>query len=789
MKKILAIGLMGLAAVSAEATSVGILHGKSFLDGEFDSDLDKLGWDVTRYACTPEGMKEFAETSASLDFVLVPPLFNWKRENDGTEHWLLPEDGDYSMVRKYVENGGMIVVTEAQYKPCQEFFAKLNPDFSVVTGKCTSTQWVVLGHTSNVEPVHPLRCFPNVIVERDNWAHFDLPADTKWKTLAVCSEGKPTAIMQDYGKGCVVFISMRHNRLDALENYYAYAMVHRSGAAITRFSMPPLTAGDGRLEVDLAEPPKGETQLIYEFVGSGKKVLYSTNFVGKTATLDYNLALRGEVKSSLYLATEAGRVCLFSRTKEIPPLFVVKPNWYRGMLSTRRRVDKVDFKVEFAPDHEDLHGAKVSFDVFDACDNQVGKTTEHLMPTNGEVALEQWLPVPLSRNLGAATYRIDATLKIPATPTQRELVVKSSTNFEIRKPNDHQVMIDDDGTFIVDGKAFFPIGIYHCPPSDIPRISEIGFNTMQYWNWQVGGVSVPDWDRRPVLGGVSLAAAYGIRCIFEGCVGWGEDWRSLLANHPGTFAYYVADEPCEGAEPMMERNHRIWSEDKDHPSYLDSCRPDLFHIHQRYCDILTSNGGGIDILMGPATMGGHKACCATPGCERFQDPENPEVYRAAFYTGLAQGLRGLFWYCWSQMGGGPIGAGLKHQPKSQEVFKSMFAEARTMYPGLLSTYRRPFKVSDKVYGMVCGRDWYSHFLLLVNNSAEPTEVEITVPELKGVGKVDVPFNLPKVQKKNGKGEPVFDDKKKPVMVVQSIPVEKGLVKVELPAWGRLVYRW
>ena len=785
IKNILTLALAIGAAVSVQATNVGVLLGRSGHNKEWDHEFDKLGWDVSRYECTPDGMKNFAESSASLDFVLVPPLFNWQKVN-GKEEWILPKDGDYSMIRKYVEEGGMIVVTEAQYKPCQEFFARVDGAFSVNTGKCTSSPWVVLGHTSNIEPTHPLRCFPNNIVERDNWAHFEIPAGSNWKPIAVCSEGKPSTIVQDFGKGCIVFVAMRHNRLDALENYYAYALAHRYGVSISKFAMPALTAGDGSIEMELSEAPQGGASISYVLANEkGKKVSFSTNFVGKTATLAYNVALRGKVNSSFYLTTPKGRVALFTRTADIAPLFVVKPNWYRGMISTKRRVETVDFKVEFAPNHEILNGAKLSFTVFDGCGNQVGTTTEHLMPTNGEVALEQWLPVPLAKKLGAGEYRLDAKAVFkPWKKGQGPIEARSSTNFEIRAPKWNQVMIDDDGTFLVNGVPYMPLAIYHCGPKDIPAIADIGFNTMQFWGWHLGG-----WGATPMLSGVGMACAYQIRCLFEGFPHGNRDWLNFIFGHPATFGYYVGDEPCEGAEPALEKMQKIWSEDKDHPCYIDSCRPDLFHIHQRYCDILSSNGGGIDILMGKATLGGHKACCLTPGCERFDDPENPECYRGTFFHGLAQGLRGFFWYCWAQEGGGPIGAGLKCQPKSQEVFKSMFKEAKAMFPGLLSTKRRPFALSKNVQGMVCGTEGGRRFLILANRGKDAAEVDIEVPELNGVKKVFVPFNLPKVQKKNDKGELVFNDKKEPVMVEQTTELEGGRVKVTLPGYGRLVYRW
>ena len=785
------LALAVTAAVSAQATSVGVLLGRSGHNTEWDREFDRLEWDVSRYECTPEGMKEFGRSSASLDFVLVPPLFNW-RKADGKEEWLLPRDGDYSCIRRYVENGGMIVVTEAQYAPCHEFFEKVDPCFKIAQGKCTSTPWVIHGHTSNVEPPHPLRSFPNTITERDSWAHFVLPKGSKWRPIGVCSEGQPIAVVQDCGKGCVVFTSLRHNRLDALENYYAYAMARKCGVTVTKCALPPVKPGDGRFSLELADEPPGDASLSYEFKGAkGDKAVFSTNIVGRSAVLDFNLALRGPVRAALNLVSEKGKVTLFTRSVVVPPFFAVKPNWYRGLLSTKRRVETVDFKIEFAPNHEELRGASVVLDVFDGCSNKVS-TVEHLMPTNGEVALEQWLPVPLAKDLGAGGYRIDATLKLTTKDRWgRSHTVKASAPFELLDPKWNQVMIDDDGTFLVNGNPWMPLGIYHAKPDeseDMDRIADIGFNSMQlFFNWYHGG-----WDREfPILKGVAACAARGLRMVYEGArQPKRPEWLEFLKNHPATLAYYVADEPCEGAEPLLEETNDYWHDfDKDHPTYIDSCRPDLFHIHQRYCDILTSNGGGIDVLTGPATMGGHKCCCQTPGCEYKEDRENPECYRAYFYQGLAQGLRGFFWYCWSQRGGGPLGAGLARQPKAQKVFKSMFAEAKAMFPGLLSTKRRPFRIGDKVWGMVCGDQRGLRYLILANPTSEPVEISEEIPELKGLKQVAVPFALPQVQKKNQKGDLLFDSKKRPVMIDQTIPIENGVVRHSFPAFGTLVYRW
>lgn len=780
---------------TAQAANVALLKGNGWHDNEWDPQFKLLDWDVARFDCSPEGFKKFGECSAAFDMALIPPLFNWRRigaKEDKKEGWSLNKDEvDFSVFRKYVQNGGVLIVTEAQYTPCREFFECVDPCLAISSNKCTSTPWVIRGHTYNLEPLHPLRGFPNTITERDNWAHFELPAGTKWQPLAMCSEGKPIAVIQDYGKGCFIFLSLRHNRLDALENYYAFAIARKYGVSVTSCELPPIKAGDAHLELGLASAPKPGTSLVYEFTDAkGDKVTFSTNIVGKNAVLDYNLAIRGPVRASFSLMTDSGKICLFTRNVVIPPLFAVKPNWYRGLISTKRRVDTVDFKVEFAPNHEDLLGTSVTFDVFDSASNKVA-TVEHLMPTNGVVELEQWLPVPLPKELGAGGYRIDATLTLTTKDRRgnREKV-KSSTTFEILESKWNQVMIDDDGTFLVDGLPWMPLAIYHARPDEkeaMDLIADIGFNSMQlFFNWYHGC-----WGDQALMTGVDACSSRGLRLLYEGArVPKKPEWREFLRTHPATLAYYVADEPCEGAEPMLEENNDFWHNfDKDHPTYIDSCRPDLFHVHQQYCDILSSNGGGLDVMTGPATMGGHKCCCMTPGCERNSDFENPECYRANFYYGLAMNMRGFFWYCWSQRGGGRIGDGLKCQPKAQEVFRSMFKEAKTMFPGLLSTKRRPFKVGDNVYGMVCGDKPGAHFLLLTNISKEPVDIDIEVPEMKDLKNVAVPFALPLVQKKNAAGNPQFDNKKNPIMIYQTVPIENGNIKHSFPAYGTMVYNW
>ena len=75
-----AVTAVGLA-FSAQATSVALLQGCGRHDNEWDAQFRKLGWDVARFKCSPEGIARFGKESGAFDMAMTPPLFNWRRES------------------------------------------------------------------------------------------------------------------------------------------------------------------------------------------------------------------------------------------------------------------------------------------------------------------------------------------------------------------------------------------------------------------------------------------------------------------------------------------------------------------------------------------------------------------------------------------------------------------------------------------------------------------------------------------------------------------------------------
>ena len=787
--RIASLAALVAAGTLATAQNIGVLLGRSGHNSEFDSAFEKLGWEPTRFACSPEGMKDFTASINKLDLVLVVPLFNYSKDG-----WILSKEAtDYKAIKKYLENGGMLVVTDGSYGQPRGWLEAIDPAFGgLSTGKCTSSQWGVLGHTTNEKPVHPIRCFPNAITEGDSWPHFeDLPKGSKWKVLARCSEGKPVVLYQEVGKGTVVLTCLRQPGETILENYYAFSQLRKAGLMVKSFSLTDLKPGPGHLEIELLSAPSAGSSVAYEITDAKNKTTsFSTNLTGTACAIDFHVTARGAVTAAVYLDTPTGRKLLFRRMKTLPQLLEMSPNAYRGILSTKRRTDEVDFKASFAPDWEDLTEATLTLRVYDALSNEVAMA-EHILPTNN-VSAEIWFPVPLSTSLAACGYRIDGHLKQGLG--RKGFRASASTAFEILAPRVAQTVIDEDKTFLVNGKPFFPLGVYHIGPEDFPVAADIGFNTIQFWKWHVGD----DGYGAPI--GLNKAAGNRLKCLFESNHSGENIWKSCAeqyGDHPAMLMWYVADEPAEGNEAGMKLTNDTWHQyDKHHPTYLVSCREDLFAEHRKYADVFAFDPYGSDKspygAVDKAVRWLRTATVATEGRQPLVvvpwscSPE-PGSLRAIAYASLAHDARGIIWYPWSQAGGGPVGIGLRNDPKSQAEHRKLCAEVNVMLPGLLSTTRRPFE-EGAVHGMAFGAEANKRFLILVNTTNETVNADFAVPELAKVKQARLPFE-PKVEKRDAQGKAVVDKQGSAVLEEQPVAIADGRVQHRFKPYETRVYRW
>lgn len=770
------------ASLAAMAGDVAILNGQGGCDHDFDLAMKKLSIEPKRYPCNADGMKNFVAALDHTDMVLVVPLFNYNRD----KNLLKDEDTDYAAVRRWIEGGGVMVVTEGNYLNVRGWVEKIDEAFkNLTTSKCTSSQWEVKGWSSDEEPVHPLRFFPNKIKEGDSWPHFDrATVKAPLRILASCSEGQPIALLHDLGKGAIIVTSLRQPSEKVIENYLAFAALKRAGLDMASFSASPISIGDGTIEMRLAREAKGK--LVYEVAPvNGEARTFEAEFVDGVAKVDYTVKERGETSFALDLDNNGTRTALYRRTVEIPKFLTVYPNDYRGIISKSRRVDQVKFRAKLAPDKEQISGGTMVFTVSSQC-------VEIVSPKVTVESPDVTTQIVLNHDLPAGTYTLKAFfMGMDGSKGEDE------TTFEIVEPHASQCVVDDDGTLLVNGKPYFPLGMYHMT-GDYERPRELGLNTAQFWSWEIKP------DKYGMQTGLAKAGSYGFRVIFESNHSGEQVWRTWgerCRDNPAILMWEVDDEPSESDQDKIVSAYRTWHDvDRDHPTMLTSCRPDLFRDHVQCCDVFAFDPYGsketpFDAVKKTADwcIAAENACA---GRKPFvvvphAFPTDPRVLKAVAYTALAHGARGLSWYCWSQVSGGPVGVGLKQHPECQEALSNLVYEINVMMPGLTSTHRSTFVQGD-IHGMITGfkpRAWAEHFLILQNVSGEEREFDRVISEMKPFTRLADAF-APKVALKDKDGNIRIDSRGN---VVKDWDYRKldapGHVKLTLQPYESRLFVW
>ena len=743
-----AAGLFLSAAPSVWAYKVAVIMNPKRHTDEFDYSAEVLEWEMEKIPYTVDNMKQLTDRLEEFDLLLVSPLF------PSPANPVSPSDLDLDAILRFIENGGGLIMTDGSYDFSQEFVNAISDKLTMPgTYGCTSSQWVVEGYLKNEEPVHMTRVFPNVMNTPDTWGHFQNPGPF-WRVLARCSQGKPVILEQRLGKGFVIMTNSRLMLPEPLENYETYHHILQSGLDVDKISITELKPGPGRLDIQTATPPPMGTKVALRIVdGQNKAHNYTASFSGNTCTLNYVLEARGPSVAEIYFQVEGTTHRILRKKVYFPQLLEVGPPAYRGMISTERRERDVDFQLRFAPAKENLADANVFVAVFDDKSNQVARARARLPR---EPIEELWVPVALPKELQPGTYTFKGILSVPNTRIRK----LAETTFEIVAPMETQVLIDEDGTFLVNGKPYFPLGIYHTD-SEYEKIASIGFNAAQFWKWQDDGKG----------GGLSKALDHGLMSLFESNHGVWPELVHQYKNKPGVLMWYVSDEPDESGYPRSKKNYNIWREnDPNHPTFICCCRKDLFGLHKENCDVLGFNPGGkkyIDsiiefIKLAREQTGGRQSLVLVPGA---MSESAGERCAASAYAAITQDIRGIFWYCWKQTGGGPVGIGLCQHEDNQAAFAKLLTELKQLIPALTSTGRRRLG-EGPVYGLLCPNlKPGERMLILFNSSEEPQQFNLRIPEMERSTRIMDAFTKELTQ------------------------ISSGIINRSFEPFERVVYRW
>lgn len=709
------------AAANAQAPRIALLLNQ---DGkhqdEFDGALAELGWSADRYAGTAEKMSVLAAHLGDYDLLIAAPLFNL------SDPPVLPGENRKAFM-KFLEEGGLIAVTDGSYAGVRRWLADISPSLGgLESGACNSSQWAVNGVTSDATPPHPLRFFPSRIREPNSWPHFrQPPAGSAWRTVATCSEGFPVTFAQTVGRGLVSISALRQPSAKQLVNFYACLQLCRAGLALQSFSMPAPTVGDGAIRLTFAGASAARAcGFVYEIApdqGAKQRFEREVPAAATAFELPYRISCRGPATARLLFKRDGRESALFAQRIELPQLLTVTPCANRGILSAARRLPTAGFDVGLAPDRESLEGTRVSLAVLDASGRTVAATNRPLDDAHAPQTFR--LPVLLERALPAGTYAVRAALARGA-----QALAESQTAIRILSPVPAQTIIDEDNTLLVGGQPFFPLGLYHVTPARYAEVAALGINAVQFWAWDAG----PDGE------GLSRAAEHRLKVLFElnhKSAQIIRETAARYAGHPALLMWYGLDEPAEGsyglAETMRDAFH---ASDSQHPVFTVSCRPDLFAEQARFADVFALDPYGkpphvLEWITRAAAAANHRkpVVCVLGVFGK----ETAEELRAAAYLALAHDARGIFWYPWCQMGGGPAGVGLQNSPAQQAVVRQLCAEIRALTPALTAPDRRTFQSDDAtLHGLLCATA-QQRVLLLVNGTPEKVENDVRLPGAEG----------------------------------------------------------
>ena len=162
-------------------------------------------------------------------------------------------------------------------------------------------------------------------------------------------------------------------------------------------------------------------------------------------------------------------------------LVEIIPPDYRATVSTERREECVRIGIRANRVNLDMGGKKWKLS---AAEEKSGKVVAKAEGTFTEGTRFAEVELPVARNASAGKYLLTAEVE---TPCDGVKVAKSE--FFIVKPEKGQIIVDQDGFLLNEGKPYFPLGIYHVTaeewktPIDESGLkpADMGFNWRQMW--------------------------------------------------------------------------------------------------------------------------------------------------------------------------------------------------------------------------------------------------------------------------------------------------------------------
>lgn len=488
----------------------------------------------------------------------------------------------------------------------------------------------------------------------------------------------------------------------------------------------PLAA---RFDLETAQREPGEqtiplTVLNRRPADAGRKVTIKTEPGGKSIehTLTgkaqesipaaFALKKRGKVTLKATLDDSANQAAFAAKVEvTVPPLLRVEP-----LLPTHFCIEDGTPKLEgrlWVHEEEQLRKTMTLHGSLLLKDEEIGKWEMESFPPNPIVFKQEIKSAPIG----------NYTIRISLQQGSKE-VARAEQDWHIIRRSQAEVKLSDDGYPIVDGRKFFPLGIYN--GGRFEEQGKAGFNVTHGYNAMATAPGVIP-NNQMAKQFLDNSHANGMKTLM--LVTHGSHSRAvndetirrirIFRNHPGLLAWDEEEGVARGEAPLSflkTLRNVLKKEAPEHPFMVGDCRDVVYNIKDRselfpvelmdmgmwwWYPFPMTKGAKSDALQGEEATTGlelvpptflTQAKTTKPiwcGIQAYRKPERkdgrfptPTEYRAQAYLAVIHGAKGLMYY----VGSGSGGNGILNKPEegNWEYLKSLATELRSMAPVFMS---------------------------------------------------------------------------------------------------------
>ena len=358
----------------------------------------------------------------------------------------------------------------------------------------------------------------------------------------------------------------------------------------------------------------------------------------------------------------------------------------------------------------------------------------------------------LARQTGHLSKNSQFSLKVPkGTPDSKlnlRTVLKTEgreTIFEcsdiiVKRSKPAKGSVGKHHEMLVNGKPFFPLGLYYVNKEELADAAKGGFNCAQVWASSVD-------KTRPYL---KEAERLGIHVVTElsdiprGQASYDELQKRVewLKKEPSLLSYYIVDEPnvSSKANPALVR--RAYNDlkvmDPEHPVFYVDCLPQQLREYEQGVDILAvdpyQQPEGVRDWVTTAVQASDSrkpvwavlGAFPIPYISGYPDAPSAEYIRCCVYTSLISGAKGIlyFSYRYEQFN--------LRKSRLWQPLVQLNKEINAMLPYLFASTPEPLTTSDKNVIAARFKAAKGSLVLVANMSPDkPAQASIDLPGVRG----------------------------------------------------------